>query len=104
VAESKESEAEALLEAVSTVEITAAQAFDLIGEPLPEVAGTIPYLTRAVYLTKGTGSFSVSSCKDWLHVVHGSLGSGGYRMKRQALVLQLDRAPAKVFVSCSMAK
>jgi hypothetical protein len=104
VAESRQAEAEELLEDVSIVEISDEQAAGFIGQALPEVAGTKPYLSRAVYLARGTGSFSVTVYGDQLAVHHGSLGSGGYRMGRQALVLQLERAPAEVFVTCSIAK
>jgi len=104
VVESKQAKAEELLEDVSIVELTDEQAAEFIGEPLPEAPGTKPYLTRGVYLARGTGSFSVTIYEGQLVVHHGSLGSGGYRMGRQALVLQLERAPAEVFVTCSMAK
>jgi hypothetical protein len=104
VVESRQPEAEELLENVSIVELTDEQAAGFIGQALPEVAGTKPYLSRAVYLARGTGSFSVTVYEDQLVVHHGSLGSGGYRMGRQALVLQLERAPAEVFVTCSMTK
>jgi hypothetical protein len=104
VVESRHAEAEELLEDVSIVELTDEQAAAFVGQALPKAAGTKPYLTRAVYLARGTGSFSVTVYEDRLAVHHGSLGSGGYPMGRQALVLQLERAPAEVFVTCSMAK
>jgi hypothetical protein len=104
VVESKQTEAEELLEDVSIVELTDEQAAGFVGQALPAAAGTKPYLARAVYLARATGSFSVIVYEDQLVVHHGSLGSGGYRMGRQALVLQLERAPAEVFVTCSMAK
>jgi hypothetical protein len=68
------------------------------------VPDTKPYLTRGVYLAKGTGSFSVTVYEDELLVFHGSLGSGGYPMNRQTLVLQLEGGPSEVFVECTMAK
>lgn len=104
VLESKQAEVEELLEDVSVVELTDEQAVEFVGQELPEVAGTKPYLTRGVYLARETGSFPVTVYEDQLVVHHGSLGSGGYPMGRQALVLQLERAPAEVFVTCSMAK
>jgi len=104
VVESKKAEAEELLENVSTVELTDEQATAFVGQTLPEAAGTKPYLARAVYPARGTGSFSVSVYEDQLMVHHGSLGSGGYPMGRQALVLQLEHAPAEVFVTCSITK
>jgi hypothetical protein len=104
VVESKELVAEELLEDVAIVELTDEQAAELVGEALPDAPGTKPYLTRGVYLARGTGRFSVYTLDEQLVVHHGSLGSGGYPMSRQALVLQLERAPAEVFVTCSMAK
>jgi hypothetical protein len=104
VIKSKEAVAEELLEDVSIVELTSQEAAELIGKELPEVPDTQPYLTRGVYLARGTGSFSVYIVDDQLVVSHGSLGSGGYPMGRQALVLQLERAPTEVFVTCWMAK
>jgi hypothetical protein len=104
VIESRHAEAEERLEDVSIVELSDEQAAAFIGQALPEAAGTKPYLARAVYLARATGSFSVTVYEDRLVVHHGSLGSGGYPMSRQALVLQLERAPAEVFVTCSMAE
>jgi hypothetical protein len=104
VVESRHAEAEELLEDVSIGELSDEQAAGFIGQELPEAAGTKPYLTRGVYLARGTGSFSVTVYEDRLVVHHGSLGSGGYPMSRQTLVLQLERIPAEVFVTCSMAK
>jgi hypothetical protein len=68
------------------------------------VPGTKPYLTRGVYLNRGTGGFSVYILEDQLLVRHGSLGHSGVPMKRQALVVQLKRKPAEVFATCSMAE
>jgi hypothetical protein len=104
VVESRQAEAEELLEDVSVVELTHERAAEFISQELPEAAGAKPYLIRGVYLARGTGSFSVTIYEDQLVVHHGSLGSGGYRMGRQALVLQLERAPAEVFVTCSIAR
>lgn len=64
----------------------------------------MPYLTRGLYLNRGTGRFSVYISADQLVVHHGSLGASAVPMKRQALVLQLEQSPAEVFVYCSMAK
>jgi hypothetical protein len=102
VVETKEAEAEQLLDDVAVVELTSDEASEFIGEVLPEVPGTKPYLTRGLYL--GRGSFSVHVFEDQLAVTHGSLGRRALPMKRQALVLQLERAPAEVFVTCSMAE
>jgi hypothetical protein len=104
VLDSKEADAEALLEKVAILELKDAQATAFTGEPLPQVPGTRAYLVRGVYLSEGTGSFSATVYDGQLVVFHGSLGSGGYTMKRQALVIQLEQPPDEVFVTCSMAK
>lgn len=104
VIESREPQAEELLQDVSIVELNCEQAAEFIGEALPEVPGTKPYLTRAVYLNRGTGGFSVYLLEDELLVYHRSLGRRAVPMKRQALVLQLERQPTQVFVTCSMAE
>jgi hypothetical protein len=104
VIESKEFNAERLLQDVSSVELTSQQAVEFIGKALPHVPGTKPYLTRGLYLNRGTGRFSVYVLADQLVIHHGSLGSSAVPMKRQALVLQLEQSPVEVFVYCSMAK
>jgi hypothetical protein len=104
VVDPKEGEAEALLEQVAILELTDEQASWFTGEPLPQVPGTRAYVVRGVYLTKGTGTFSVSVHGDQLVVFNGSLGSGGNPMRRQALVVQLEKPPDEVFVTCSMGK
>jgi hypothetical protein len=102
VAEGQEAAAEKLLATVPAVELTAQQATDLVGRPLPDVAGAKPYLVRAVYLNRETGQFLVNVSGDQLAVTHRSMGSQAVPMRRQALVLQLERAPAEVFVGASM--
>jgi hypothetical protein len=104
VLESRELQAEVLLQDVSIVEFTAEQAAAFIGKALPDQPDTQPYLTRGVYLNRGTGSFSVYTLENQLLVHHGSLGRRAVSMKRQALVLQLERKPRDVFVTCSMAE
>jgi hypothetical protein len=104
VTESKEPDAERLLQDASIVELTDQEAVELIGKALADAPGTKPYLTRGLYLNRGTGRFSVYVLEDQLVVHHGSLGSSAVPMKRQALVLQLEQSPAEVFVTCSMAK
>jgi hypothetical protein len=104
VTESKEPDAERLLQDGSIVELTDQEAVELIGKVLPDALGTKPYLTRGLYLNRGTGRFSVYILEDQLVVHHGSLGSSPVAMKRQALVLQLEQSPAEVFVTCSIAK
>ncbi len=104
VIESKEAEAEELLQDVPIAELTSERAAEFVGEELPDIPGTQPYLTRGVYLNRATGGFSVFMLEDKLRVHHGSLGRRAVPMKRQALVLQLERKPAEVYVTCSMAE
>ncbi|MCL4297934.1 MAG: hypothetical protein KJ077_19480 [Anaerolineae bacterium] len=94
--------AEKLLENTAALEITAQQAADLLGQPLPAVPGTKPYLTRAVYLNPG--GFSVYSRNEQLLISHASMGHSPVPMKRQALILQLAQPPVEIFVTCSMAE
>ena len=104
VLESRQPDAEALLQDGSIVEFSSQEAAEFIGEALSNLPGTKPYLTRGVYLNRGTGSFSVYNSGDQLVVHHGSLGSSAASMKRQPLVLQLEQRPGEVFVTCSMAQ
>jgi hypothetical protein len=102
VAAAQQTAAEKLLETAAALEITAQQAADLLGQPLPDIPGTKPYLTRAVYLNPG--GFSVYARGEQLLISHASLGHSPVPMKRQALVLQLAQPPVEVFVTCSMAE
>jgi hypothetical protein len=104
ILESRELQAEELLQDVSIVELTAEQAAGFVGAALPDMPGTQPYLTRGVYLNRGTGAFSVYVLENQLLVHHSCLGRRAVPMKRQALVLQLERKPEDVFVTCSMAE
>ena len=104
VTEASEPLAEQLLQDVSIVALTAEEAAAFVGAPLSEVPGTRPYLLRGVYLNRETGRWSVCILEDQLLVYHGALGSSAVPMKRQALVLQLEREPREVFVACSMAE
>jgi hypothetical protein len=101
---SQKASAERLLQNVSSVVLTDQQAAELIGDPLPSLPGTKPYLTRGLVLNRETGGFIVYTSGDQVVVYHGSLGRGAVPMSRQPLVLQLERDPAEVFVVCSMAE
>jgi hypothetical protein len=101
---SKKADAEGLLQDVSSVALTDQQAAEFTGEPLPDLPGTKPYLTRGVLLNRGTGGFTVYTSGDQVVVYHGSLGKSAVPMSRQPLVLQLERDPVEVFVACSMAE
>jgi hypothetical protein len=104
VVETWHAEAEALLAEIPILEITDQQAAEFAGQELTDAPGTRPYLVRGVYLNRGTGGWSIRIAGDELVVHHGSLGRSAVPMKRQALILQLERAPAQVYVTCSMAE
>lgn len=104
VIESRQTDAEVLLQDVSILEISDQQATEFIDTALPDVPGTKRYLARGLYLNRGTGRFTIYIAEDQLVVHHGSLEATSRPMKRQALVLQLEQKPAEVFVYCSMAK
>ena len=87
-------DADVLLQEGSSVALTDQQASDLVGEPLPDVSGTQPYLVRALLLNRGTGNFTVYILEDQVSVKHGSLGGHAVPMRRQPLILQLGRCPA----------
>ena len=63
-----------------------------------------PYLVRGLYLYEGTGAFSVYFRDTTLWVAHGSLGKHAVPMKRRPLVVFLEHAPTKVYVSVWMAE
>ncbi|HWE03384.1 MAG TPA: hypothetical protein VG326_13325 [Tepidisphaeraceae bacterium] len=99
----KELEAEEMLAAAPFVELTPQQADAFAGYPLIPHPGARPYLMRGVYLRRRTGVFQVYSLGrgDYL-VYHECLGSAPAAMKRQALVVQLDKPPRRVFAFCRM--
>jgi hypothetical protein len=92
------------LENASWVTLEPDDASDLVGTALTPAAGQQFYLVRAVFLNRGTGGFSAWRANECLYVHHGSLGHFPVPMKRTALVLELDRAPKDVYISCSMAE
>jgi hypothetical protein len=96
VAETRQAEAQEMLDDVALVELTARQAADLVGGTLPDAAGTTLYLTRSLYRNPGTGRYAVYVLEDRLLVHHGSLGTGTWPMRRRALVLQLEQSPNSV--------
>jgi hypothetical protein len=64
--------------------------------------GSAWYLVRGLFLSEATGAYSVISIGDVLWIDHASLGKTARKMERQALVVRLNRAPKRVFVTCSM--
>lgn len=104
VPERMESEAETMLSDVGCVELSPEQVHHFLGRSLSPVPGNKPYLVRGVYLNPATGGFSVKVLDDKLRVHHSCLGSSAVPMKRQALIVQLERMPKEVYVGCSMAE
>ncbi|KKL55015.1 hypothetical protein LCGC14_2259630 [marine sediment metagenome] len=98
----KRAEAESLLKDVSVYQVTARRASQLTGRSLPARTDSVYCLTRAVYLNRGTGRFSVMKSGPAIRVGHGSLGARPVPMKRQALVIELDELPKVLYVDCSM--
>lgn len=97
-------EAQELLQDLVIAELSPEQAASLIGATLCDAPGTKPYLVRGLLLNQATGSFAVYVLQDQIAVTHRSLGSSAAPMTRQPLVLQLEREPAQVHVTVSMAK
>ena len=104
VVEDQQEEAQALLADAALVELTAEQAAEFVGQPLPDAPGTRPYLVRALYRTPETGRFEAFVQGERLVVYHGSLGSGSSPLQRRALVLQLEQEPSEVYVYAQTAK
>ena len=91
-----------LLRDVACVEIPEKQARELTGKAMESRAGSRLYLVRGVYLNRGANGFDVTPMKKELLVEHGCLGRSAVPMKRQALVVRLQRKPDVVYVSCWM--
>lgn len=96
--------AEAFLKDVSCVEISVEQAAELTGKPLPQAEGAKLFLVRGVCLRRDTGRFAVYVKGTELLVHHGCLGTGPVPMNRQPLVVQVQKRPVRVYVTCSMAE
>ncbi len=93
---------ERLLDGTPCLEISAEKAGYFLCKEYNAPPGTKPFLVRAVFLNRGTGAFSAYFTADSLKVEHGSLGKSAVPMKRQALVVSLERLPKEVFVDCDM--
>jgi hypothetical protein len=106
VPRTKQASAESMLQAVSNVSITDAQARDLTN-PIglaPRVKRS-PYLLRAVGALAGTNGFEVevnSNGDVW--VACGALSHHAVAIERRAIVAWLERPPKEVFVSFSVAE
>jgi hypothetical protein len=101
VRQSEEAAAESLLRDVSWIEVS--------GDRAKRMCGSIPsegrriVLVRAVKLADAAGGFGVRmSAAGDLFIGFHCMGGHPLPMRRAALVLELDRLPARVFNSCSM--
>ena len=84
------------------LEISAEQAAEIAGRKTLSAGDGKWYLVRGVCLNRGTGKFTVVEVGSELLVEHGSLGHSAVPMKRQPLIVRLQRKPETVYVSCSM--
>lgn len=73
----KQAEAEALLADASGVELTEAQTVQLLGQPLPELTNTKPYLVRGLLLNRETGGFTQPSDRSGVHARLAPLADNG---------------------------
>jgi hypothetical protein len=98
-----EGEAERLVSDAGVVGLTQPQAERFLAKSVTLREGQSLYLVRGIFLNP-YGRFKVYTKDGWVWVTHGSLGKRPLPMKRQALVLQLQQAPTRVFVTCTMAE
>lgn len=99
---SREAEAEETLNDVSCRALSREEVTRFLGKPFQISGGRKPYLVRGLYLNRGTGAFTLYSKDDELVVEHGSLGRHAVPMKRQCLVVFLERPATRVFVTVHM--
>jgi hypothetical protein len=92
-----------MLEDRSVAELPAA-ALSALALELEPVAGLRPYLLRGVLLNAQTGGYWLHVLGDQAWVHHGSLGHTPVPMQRHPLVALLATAPARVWLTCSLAQ
>jgi hypothetical protein len=97
-----QAKAQGLLEKTGAQQITAEEAAEYAGKPLP--AGGVFVLLRAVVLNEENGGYDLAVKGDAAAVHFGCLGRTAVPMKRKALVAVLPVVPKVVYVSCSMAE
>ncbi len=102
VAESEQERAQARLKESAFVEIAEAEAREWAGAALPIQAEKRFFLVRGLFYNRDTGEFALYRRAGKLLVHHTSLGHGIFPMQRRALVVQLDRPPREVYVSCDI--
>jgi len=89
---------------VACTEISPSRASIICGKPIMAQPDYRLYLVRALFLNRDTGSFLVTQAGPDLLVEHGSLGRSEVPMKRDALVVRLQRKPERIYIACSMAE
>lgn len=83
------------------VAITEEQAKIYVGEAYRCPKGKRPYLVRALFISGGTGGFTVYQWDKNIWVFHGCLGGGG-GLNKSAVVVNLEFNLAKVYVSAEV--
>jgi hypothetical protein len=96
--------AEQRLARADIVRVSRDEAHDYSSAPSQFSASNDCYIVRALYMNRGTGSFSVRFDGRDLYVHHSSMGHHAVPMKRQPLLVALPAAPEHVYVTVSMAE
>jgi hypothetical protein len=97
----KEQEAVSRLEQDPVVELTPAEVEQLSGIKT-EIPGHKPYLLRALYYFRETGSFAVYVQGDAVMVRHDSVGSTTPKETRSAVIVYRPVKPIVLFVDCQV--
>lgn len=100
---SRRQDAVARLRDAAIVPLSRSQAVELAPGAGAIPDGAMPYLVRAAGKNALAGTFEAQLCGDVLWVSHRSLGRDIPPSIRLPVVVFLDRPPARVFVSVSMA-
>lgn len=103
VMSSMQVQAQAQLGSKPLIEIDSDRAKQLLGYSPNRVEGTRLYLVRSVVMSISNG-YWIHTFKDYLFIHHASLAQTTPPMFKQALILQLEKEPIHVFVTCSYAK
>lgn len=104
VEDAKHGEAFSILMDHEAVALSADQQAEFSHGSLRCPSATRPYLVRAIYGFRGTGSYRISQNKTALIVFHGSLGHTTPEPKKSALVVCLSSQPLEVYGSISVAE
>jgi hypothetical protein len=105
VLDSKESGAEAMLQAASAVPLTDGQALELVGEPpMRPNTNTRPFLIRAVGSHFGTSGFEIHTNKNGdLTAIGEALSHHDIPPERRPIVIWLENPPHEIYLWFSVA-